>query len=159
MKVLIKIMKNNSNIFLLSVKLILIPSNWYESTWFCRIHLIFETFQQKHAGWPFLYLGLPIGGDPRRLVFWEPVVTRLKNKLSGWKSHFLSFGGRLVLFKSILTFLPVYALSFCKAPSCVISTIESILIIKKNWGGEDSRKIYLFTKGVWRIGGQAVDGV
>jgi hypothetical protein len=68
------------------------------------------------------------------LVFWEPVVTRLKNKLSGWKSHFLSFGGRLVLFKSILTFLPVYALSFCKAPSCVISTIESILIIKKNWG-------------------------
>jgi hypothetical protein len=94
------------------------------------------------------------GGDPRRLVFWELVVTRLKNKLSGWKSHFLSFGGRLILFKSILTFL-----SFCKAPSGVISTIESILIIKKNWGGEDSRKIYLFTKGVWRIGGQAVDGV
>jgi len=22
----------------------------------------------------FLYLGLPIGGDPRRLLFWEPVV-------------------------------------------------------------------------------------
>ncbi|MCI86945.1 putative RNA-directed DNA polymerase, partial [Trifolium medium] len=24
---------------------------------------------------PFLYLGLPIGGDPRRLVFWEPMLT------------------------------------------------------------------------------------
>ncbi|GAU41823.1 hypothetical protein TSUD_299890 [Trifolium subterraneum] len=46
---------------------------------------------------PFLYLGLPIGGDPRRLSFWEPVLARLKNKLSGWKSRFLSFGGRLVL--------------------------------------------------------------
>ncbi|MCI91917.1 putative RNA-directed DNA polymerase, partial [Trifolium medium] len=35
---------------------------------------------------PFLYLGLPIGGDPRRLSFWEPVLTRIKNRLSGWKS-------------------------------------------------------------------------
>lgn len=26
---------------------------------------------------PFLYLGLPIGGDPRRLLFWEPVVNRI----------------------------------------------------------------------------------
>ncbi|GAU41596.1 hypothetical protein TSUD_196650 [Trifolium subterraneum] len=66
---------------------------------------------------PFLYLGLPIGGDPRHLIFWEPVLTRLKRRLSGWKSRFLSFGGRLVLLKSVLTSLPVYALSFFKAPS------------------------------------------
>ncbi|GAU10825.1 hypothetical protein TSUD_424490, partial [Trifolium subterraneum] len=66
---------------------------------------------------PFLYLGLPIGGDQRRLGFWEPVLARLKKKLSGWKSRFLSFGGRLVLLKSVLTSLPVYALSFFKAPS------------------------------------------
>jgi hypothetical protein len=32
---------------------------------------------------PFLYLGLSIGGDSRRLAFWDPVVTRLKNRLSG----------------------------------------------------------------------------
>ncbi|GAU45885.1 hypothetical protein TSUD_401090, partial [Trifolium subterraneum] len=66
---------------------------------------------------PFLYLELPIGGDPRRLCFWEPVLTRLKKRLSGWKSRFLSFGGRLILLKSVLTSLPVYALSFFKAPS------------------------------------------
>ncbi|MCI30863.1 RNA-directed DNA polymerase (Reverse transcriptase), partial [Trifolium medium] len=65
---------------------------------------------------PFLYLGLPIGGDPRRLCFWEPVLARIKNRLSGWNSRFLSFGGRLVLLKSVLTSLPVYALSFFKAP-------------------------------------------
>jgi hypothetical protein len=89
----------------------------------------------------FLYLGLPIGGDPRRLAFWDPVVTRLKTRLSGWKSRFLSFGGRLVLLKSVLTSLPVYALSFFKAPSGIISSIESLLI-KFFWGGcEDSRKI------------------
>ncbi|CAJ2632329.1 unnamed protein product [Trifolium pratense] len=90
---------------------------------------------------PFLYLGLQIGGDPRRLVFWEPMLNRLKTRLSGWKSRFLSFGGRLVLLKSVLTSLPVYALSFFKAPSSIISSIES-LFIKFFWGGcEDSRKI------------------
>ncbi|MCI34786.1 RNA-directed DNA polymerase (Reverse transcriptase), partial [Trifolium medium] len=66
---------------------------------------------------PFLYLGLSIRGDSRRLGFWEPLLARLKNRLSGWKSRFLSFGGRLVLLKSVLTSQPVYALSFFKAPS------------------------------------------
>ncbi|GAU34276.1 hypothetical protein TSUD_321220 [Trifolium subterraneum] len=82
---------------------------------------------------PFIYLGLPVGEDPRRLVFWEPVFASLKNCLSGWKSRFLSFGGRLILIKSVLTSLPVYTLSFFKAPSCIISSIESLLI--KNFLG------------------------
>ncbi|CAJ2627985.1 unnamed protein product [Trifolium pratense] len=66
---------------------------------------------------PFLYLGLQIGGDPRRLSFWEPMLIRIRKRLSGWKSCFLSFGGRLILLKSVLTSLPVYTLSFFKAPS------------------------------------------
>jgi hypothetical protein len=83
---------------------------------------------------PFLYLGLPIGGDPRRLGFWKPVLNRIKHRLSGWKNRFLSFGGRLILLKSVLTSLPVYALSFFKAPSGTISSIESLLI-NFFWGG------------------------
>ncbi|GAU35629.1 hypothetical protein TSUD_30470, partial [Trifolium subterraneum] len=71
----------------------------------------------------FLYLGLPIGGDPRRLSFWDPVLARFKKRLSGWKIRFFSFGGRLILLKSVLTSLPVYALSFFKAPSGIISSI------------------------------------
>jgi hypothetical protein len=89
---------------------------------------------------PFLYLGLPIGGDSRRLGFWEPVLTRIRNRLSGWNSRSLSFGGRLVLIKSVLTSLPVYALSFFKAHAGTISSIESLLI-NFLWGGsEDLRK-------------------
>ncbi|GAU24432.1 hypothetical protein TSUD_364160 [Trifolium subterraneum] len=90
---------------------------------------------------PFLYLGLPIGSDPRRLSFCEPVLARLTNILSRWKSRFLSFGGRLILIKSVLTSLSVYALSFFKAPLGTISSIESLLI-NFFWGGsEDHRKI------------------
>ncbi|GAU45521.1 hypothetical protein TSUD_186780 [Trifolium subterraneum] len=53
----------------------------------------------------------------KSLLVGEPVLMRIKNRLSGWKSRFLSFGGRLILLKSVLTSLPVYALSFFKAPS------------------------------------------
>jgi len=42
---------------------------------------------------PFMYLGLPIGGNPRRLSFWDPVVNRINSRLPGWNIRFLSFGG------------------------------------------------------------------
>ncbi|CAJ2661595.1 unnamed protein product [Trifolium pratense] len=109
-----------------------IPTSW--------LHEAASALCCKVGRVPFLYLGLPIGGDPTRLAFWDPVIARIKNRLSGWKSRFLSFGGRLILLKSVLTSLPVYALSFFKAPSGTISSIESLLI-KFFWGGsEDVRK-------------------
>jgi len=84
---------------------------------------------------PFVYLGLLIGGNARRLSFWESPISRLKSRLSGWKSKHLSMGGRLVLLKFVLSSLPVYTLSFFKAPSGIISTIESIFNCFL-WGGE-----------------------
>ena len=78
---------------------------------------------------PFLYLGLPIRGDARRLVFWDPLMKRINSGLSAWSSRYLSLGGRLVLLKSVLSSLPVYALSFFKAPSSIVSSIESLFII------------------------------
>ncbi|KEH18368.1 hypothetical protein MTR_3g056685 [Medicago truncatula] len=80
---------------------------------------------------PFVYLWLPIGGNPHRLLFLKPVFNCIKTRLSVWQSWFPSIGGRLVLLKSVLTALPVYALSFFKAPSCIwISEAASILSCK-----------------------------
>ena len=90
---------------------------------------------------PFSYLGLPVGGDLRHLMFWEPVLDRIKKRLSRWRSKFLSFGGFLVLLKFDMSSLPIYAISFFRAPSGIISALES-LFIKKIWGGcEGHRKI------------------
>jgi len=90
---------------------------------------------------PFVYMGMPIGGTSRRLSFWEPLLNRIKAKLSGWSSKYLSFGGRLILLKSVLSSLPVYALSFFKAPTGIISSIESLFNCFF-WGGSaDQRKI------------------
>ncbi|XP_024632905.1 uncharacterized protein [Medicago truncatula] len=100
---------------------------------------------------PFMYLGLPIGGNPRKLQFWEPIVNRIKSRLSGWNNRFLSFGGRLILLKSVLTSLPVYAFSFFKAPSGW-NTVCS----KMEHGGLGVRKLKEFNvallgKWCWRL--------
>jgi len=47
----------------------------------------------KHVRLPFVYLGLPIGGDARKICLWYPPVDRIKSRLSGWKSRSLSLGG------------------------------------------------------------------
>ncbi|GAU48120.1 hypothetical protein TSUD_141420 [Trifolium subterraneum] len=50
-------------------------------------------------------------------------------------------GGRLVLIKFVLSSIPVYFLSFFKAPTGIISLIESIFKAFLWGGSEDSRKI------------------
>ena len=85
---------------------------------------------------PFVYLGLPIGGDSRKLSFWKPVADRIVAHMSSWSNKFLSFDGRLVLLNSFLSSLPVYFLSFFKAPGGIISSIESIFKRFFFFGGE-----------------------
>jgi len=58
-------------------------------------------------------------------------MDQINARLSKRKSRNLSFGGRLILLQSVLFSLPVYAFSFFKAPSSIISSIKSILIKKK----------------------------
>jgi len=41
---------------------------------------------------PFSCLGLPIGGDNRKLNFWTPLVDHIKSRLLVWKSRSFSMG-------------------------------------------------------------------
>ena len=75
---------------------------------------------------PFVYLGLPIGGDARKLSFWKHVIDRIIARLSVWNNKFLSFDVRLILLKFVLSSLSIYFFSFFKAPTGIISSIESI---------------------------------
>ena len=82
---------------------------------------------------PFKYLEICVGGNPRKKQFWEPIVNKIKNKLSLWKGRFLSFAGRVCLIKSVLTAIPLYYMSFFKLPTCVS---EHIMRIQRKflWG-------------------------
>ncbi|XP_021971650.1 uncharacterized protein LOC110866811 [Helianthus annuus] len=75
---------------------------------------------------PFVYLGIPIGANMNRAKNWNPVIERLKAKLSKWKGRHLSMVGRMTLAKSVLGSLPTYYLSLFAAPKCVITKLERI---------------------------------
>ena len=77
--------------------------------------------------WPIKYLGLPLGGNPRKTEFWEPVLSKVAKRLGGWKKSFLSRGGRLTLIQSVLSSLPTYYLSLFKAPITVITSLEKLM--------------------------------
>lgn len=103
-----------------------------KDSWLSEAALILSC---KIGNIPFLYLGLPIGGDPRQLNFWDPVIDCLNYRLSEWKSIIFSYGGRLIHLKSVLSSLPVYTLYFFGGPSSIISSIESILLNFLGGGG------------------------
>ncbi|RVX07512.1 hypothetical protein CK203_025217 [Vitis vinifera] len=46
----------------------------------------------KASDWPILYLGLPLGGNPKACGFWDPVIERISSRLDGWQKAYLSLG-------------------------------------------------------------------
>ena len=90
---------------------------------------------------PFKYLGLEVGGNPRTVKFWEPVLTKLKARLNGWRGRFLSLAGRISLVKTIISSVPLYYLSIFKAPESIYKNITSIQR-RFLWGwGKEKRPI------------------
>ena len=51
---------------------------------------------------PLIYVGLPLGGYPKKVEFWQPVIDKLQGKLDKWRRYNLSRGGRATLCKPIL---------------------------------------------------------
>jgi len=90
---------------------------------------------------PFIYLGLPIGGTSSKASFWDPVITKVMKRLSIWKGKNLSFADRVCLIRSVLNVIPLYYLSFFKAPSSICKKIIK-LDCKFLWGWDSEwRKI------------------
>lgn len=92
---------------------------------------------------PFIYLGLPVGGNMGRIDNWKPVVEKVRNKLTRWKAKVMSFGGRLTLVRSVLGSIPLYYFSLFRAPVSVSKTLERI---RRNffWGGRGDLENYKY---------------
>jgi hypothetical protein len=91
---------------------------------------------------PFLYLGLPVGANPRRCATWDPLIDHIRKRLQSWGNRYVSLGGRIVLINSVLNVIPIFYLSFMKMPATVIKKIVSIQR-ELLWGGlRGGRKMY-----------------
>jgi hypothetical protein len=83
---------------------------------------------------PFLFLGIPMGANPRRKGTWAPIIDAMRKRLSVWNGRNLSIGGRVTLINFVLSSLPLYFFSFFKAPVCVL---KDLVCIQRRflWGG------------------------
>ncbi|KAL4347879.1 hypothetical protein GQ457_17G007890 [Hibiscus cannabinus] len=107
-------------------------------SWASLIHCQREKF-------PSSYLGLSLGHARNSLSIWNPVLERLKKKLSTWKSKMLSLGGRITLVKSVLASLPVFFMSLFPLPASINKSISS-LVAKFVWSLIEKRAIH------WLVG-------
>ena len=62
----------------------------------------------QETEWPLSYLGLPFGGNPNSIGFWDPVDEKVARRLDGWKKAFFSLGGRITLIQLCSSHFPSY---------------------------------------------------
>jgi len=89
----------------------------------------------------FSYLGVTVGGNHKRCIFWEWVPNKLRSRLCSWKGKSLSMASRISLIKYVLTSLSLFYVSFFCMPTTVVKEVKRI---QKSflWGwGSENRKI------------------
>ena len=57
---------------------------------------------------------------------WEPMLNKIKKRLTRWKGRHLSFVGRVSLINYVITSLPLFYLCFFKPPKMVIKEIDEV---------------------------------
>lgn len=102
--------------------------------------------------WPMSYLGLPLGGNPRALSIWNPVVEKVEKRLQKWKKACLSKGGQLTLSQAVLSSIPIYYLSLFKMPTRVVQTVEKLMRDFLWEGMDDGKKRHLVN---WEVVGSS----
>lgn len=92
--------------------------------------------------WLIKYLGMPLGGNPKVMAFWDPVVEKVFKKLTCWKRSYIFFGGHITLIKGALSYIPVYYMSMYKIPTKVTYVIERYQW-EFLWDGRCQKKVHL----------------
>ncbi|XP_028105542.1 uncharacterized protein LOC114304582, partial [Camellia sinensis] len=85
------------------------------------------------------------GVNPRRKSAWQPVVDKVRKRLSLWKRKMLSFAGRLTLIKAVVAYLPSDYISIFKIPKGVAKTIDKLQAMFLWGSSEVKRKVHLVT--------------
>jgi len=82
-------------------------------------------FHQKEA--PLIYLGCPLFVGRPRIIYFLELINKVVNRITGWQSKILSYGGKVTLIKHVLQSLPIYILAATSTPSTVMKQIQGIM--------------------------------
>ncbi|XP_015166827.1 uncharacterized protein [Solanum tuberosum] len=96
-------------------------------------------FHQKEA--PITYLGCQLFIGKPRLTYFSDLINKIVNRITGWQSKMLSYGGKSTLIKHVLQSMPIHILSAISAPSTRLKQIQSILA-DFFWGWREDKKKY-----------------
>ena len=83
------------------------------------------------------YLGTPIHGRISPVLY-QPIIDRIASRLSGRKTAFFSFAGRVSLAKAVLTSIPIYIMQSSLLPIGVCNNIDK-LVRRFIWEHTESR--------------------
>ncbi|KAI0511115.1 hypothetical protein KFK09_011738 [Dendrobium nobile] len=100
-----------------------------------RINAIHKGTGFKAKNLPIKYLGTPIFKGKKKNFLFDDIFSIIQKKLANWSANFLSFGGRLVLIKSVLNSIPIY-LFHTLMPSFNICSKMERLINRFFWGSK-----------------------
>ena len=90
------------------------------------VHVLAEILGCRVGSLPMSYLGMPWGASHNSPSIWNPILEKIKQKLTKWKKLYLSKGACLMLLKSTLFSLPTYFLSLFTIPTHVGNKIEKL---------------------------------
>ncbi|XP_058769485.1 uncharacterized protein LOC131643311 [Vicia villosa] len=93
--------------------------------------------------YPFKYLGVKVGDSPRKVSMWRDLIEQLKKRLATWKGMHLNMVGRVTMINVILNAIPIFSLSFYRAPDSVIKEIRKIQSNFLWHNSEGSRTIHV----------------
>ena len=73
---------------------------------------------------PIKYLGCPLYSGRKKSSYFSDICTSVAKRVLSWKEKLLSPGGRLVLLKSVLSYMPIHILVASSPPKGVLSILE-----------------------------------
>ncbi|XP_070031840.1 uncharacterized protein LOC142168025 [Nicotiana tabacum] len=89
-----------------------------------RINRIGNATGFMDKSFPFTYLGCPIYYGRKTSSLFDGMLSKIIKKLNGWQANMMSLGGRMILIKYVLQFLPTYILSAMNPPKGITKLME-----------------------------------
>ncbi|KAG5585833.1 hypothetical protein H5410_046267 [Solanum commersonii] len=71
-------------------------------------------FHQKET--PITYLSCPLFIGRPRLIYFSELISKIVNRITGWQSKMLGYGGKATLIKHVLQSMPIHILSTIPPP-------------------------------------------